>query len=153
MFRKLFGAGVLAAVLMIVSVCGLCACGEEGSAVSGKEVFVPAGKSASFRLSGDGKTEFSFEYKVPLGEGAFGVALIDDDWGKNYFGYYYFYDDGAEGSFSGITVTDLDDGFKKVTFRVDKLNVLTGNQKPDKVKTMYIRGDYTEVDVIIRNVG
>lgn len=153
MCGKLFGASVLAAVFIVITVCGLCACGDGDSAVSGKEVFIPAGKNMSFKLSDDGKTEFSFEYKVPLGEGAFGVALIDDDWGKNYFGYYYFYDYGAEAKYPGITVTDLDDGFKKVTFRVDKLNILTGNQKPKKVKTMYIRGDYTEVDVIIRNVG
>ena len=110
-------------------------------------------------LNNDGKT-FTFEYKIVSEGGAFGVALIEEDWGKNYFGYFFFDKTGETEDYNGVTVEDLNDGFKKVVFDLettDKITVNDGSEpiKPSVVKTFYIRdgSDYNSADVVLRKVG
>ena len=98
------------------------------------------------------RTTLSFEYKV-VGGTDFGVALIGDDWSKNYYGYFFFNENGGRDAYSGVTITETDDGFKKVTFELSALTVIYGEESPEVLKKFFIHPGWNHADVIIRNVG
>ena len=119
--------------------------------VSEEGVKVDAHTNRAFTVSGGGTKSFlSFEYKL-LGEGLIDVALINDDWGSNYFGYYYFNEKGALGNYYGVNTEKTEDGFIKVFFDVNELKVLFGDRKPEVVKVVFIRLTNSDSDVLIRN--
>ena len=119
--------------------------------VSEEGVKVDAHTNRAFTVSGGGTKSFlSFEYKL-LGEGLIDVALINDDWGSNYFGYYYFNETGALGNYYGVNTEKTEDGFIKVFFDVNELKVLFGDRKPEVVKVVFIRLTNSDSDVLIRN--
>lgn len=98
------------------------------------------------------RTTLSFEYKV-VGGTDFGVALIGDNWSENYYGYFFFDENNEMDAYSGVTITETDDGFKKVTFELSALTVIYGEESPKVLKKFFIHSDYNNADVIIRNVG
>ena len=119
--------------------------------VSEEGVKISARTNRAFTVSGGRTKSFlSFEYKL-LGEGLIDVALINDDWGSNYFGYYYFNEKGALGNYYGVNTEKTEDGFIKVFFDVNELKVLFGDRKPEVVKVVFIRLTNSDSDVLIRN--
>ena len=145
---------MLSAAFLTLACLLFCGCAENaGKKYYTEPVFVAVGKDGAFKVGEIGaKERFSVEYKVE-GSGEFGLALIGDDWGKNYFGYIYFDEDGQIANYEGVTSTLLDDGFISVAFEVGQLNILMGVDRPDTVKVLFIRGDYSNVAVTIRNLS
>ncbi len=90
----------------------------------------------------------SFEYLITSGN-KFSVALIGQNW-DNYYGYYNFGPSGATNAYKGIYSETLDDGYIKVTFDLSSLDVKTGT--PTEVKTLYIRGAWSDVNGYIDNI-
>ena len=99
----------------------------------------------------DGVT-LSFEYKITDGE-QFGAALIEENMSTNYLGYYTFTKDGALDEYLGVTVTDLEDGFKRVVINIAETDVMVGDTKPAVIKKIFIRDIYNNADFIIRNAA
>lgn len=97
----------------------------------------------------DGKA-FSFEYKMIEDEGSFGVAFIGKEWGKDYYGYFFFNKGGYVEDYADVTVTAQDNGFMKVDFDLTAVDCITGDQKPEKVESLYVRLDNNEANFIIR---
>lgn len=114
---------------------------------------ITSGDGTIIDLDGNDGKHFSFEYKVTSSSGSFGVALIGLDWGTNYYGYFMFDADGMVDAYDGVTVTDLEDGFKSVSFDLEAVTCISGTIKPQVVKTFYIRPEYNSADVVVRNVG
>ena len=114
---------------------------------------ITEGDGTIIDIDGNDGKNFSFEYKVTSSSGSFGVALIGLDWSTNYYGYFTFDADGTVGTYEGVTVTDTADGFKSVSFDLQAVTCITGSNKPQTVKTFYIRPEYNTADVVVRNVG
>ena len=117
---------------------------------------VPAGRGQEIKPSTDLTIELnnteklgtlSFDYKVI--SGTFNISL-NPDW-DNAFGYFAFDANGNVDPYDGVTVEDLDDGYKRVTFDLNALTKYSGN--PSKVLTfLYIRGAWTDAAGYIDNV-
>ena len=89
----------------------------------------------------------SFDYKVL--EGTFNISL-NADW-DNKFGYFAFNANGNVDPYDGVTVEDLDDGYKRVTFDLNALTKTEGT--PSKVLSfVYIRGEWTDATGFIDNI-
>ena len=117
---------------------------EEGAKISARTNRV-------FTVSGGGtKSVLSFEYKL-LGEGLIDVALINDDWESDYFGYYFFNEKGALGNYSGIKTEKTEEGYIRVVFNISDLKVFFGERKPEAVKVVFMRLTNSDSDVLIRN--
>ena len=89
----------------------------------------------------------SFDYKVT--SGTFNIAL-NPDW-DNSFGYFAFDSNGNLDPYDGVTIVDLEDGYKRVTFDLNALTKYSGN--PSKaISFLYIRGGWTDATGYIDNV-
>ena len=89
----------------------------------------------------------SFDYKVT--SGTFNISL-NPDW-DNSFGYFAFDANGNVDPYDGVTVEDLEDGYKRVTFDLKALSKTNG--APSKVLSfLYIRGGWTDATGYIDNV-
>ena len=149
---------IISLSLLLTTFCGSCARSKTASEadllisdVSEEGIKVDAHTNRAFTVSGGGTKSFlSFEYKL-LGEGLIDVALINDDWGSNYFGYYYFNEKGALGNYYGVNAEKTEDGFIKVFFDVNDLKVFFGERKPEAVKVVFMRLTNSDSDVLIRN--
>ena len=92
-------------------------------------------------------TSLSFDYKVT--SGTFNLALMPD-W-DNYYGYFAFDAGGDVDPYDGVTVENLDDGYKRVTFDLAALTKYSGS--PSKALTfLYIRGAWTDATGVIKNI-
>ena len=89
----------------------------------------------------------SFDYKVT--SGTFNIAL-NPDW-DNSFGYFAFDANGNVDPYDGVTIVDLEDGYKRVTFDLNALTKYSGT--PSKaISFLYIRGGWTDATGYIDNV-
>ena len=93
-------------------------------------------------------TSLSFDYKVT--SGTFNMALMMSDWGS-YYGYYAFNGAGNVDPYDGVTVTELEDGYFRVTFQIAALSKTSGT--PNAGFTMlYVRGAWTDATGVIKNI-
>ena len=89
----------------------------------------------------------SFDYKVT--SGTFNISL-NPDW-DNSFGYFAFNANGNVDPYDGVTIVDLEDGYKRVTFNLSALTKYNGN--PAKTLSfLYIRGAWTDATGYIDNI-
>lgn len=149
---------IISLSLLLTTFCGSCARSKTVSEadllisdVSEEGTKISARMNRAFTVSGGGtESVLSFEYKL-LGEGLIDVALINDDWGSNYFGYYYFNEKGALGNYSGIKTEKTEEGYIRVVFNISDLKVFFGERKPEAVKVVFMRLTNSDSDVLIRN--
>ena len=112
---------------------------------------INSGDTANIAIVGnDGKT-FSFEYKIVSDDGKFEVALIGSDWGKDYYGYFVFDSDGSLEDYTGVTVSESAEGYKKVDFDLERVDLIYGENKPSRIDVMFVNNNTAIVSV--RNAG
>ena len=92
----------------------------------------------------------SFYYKIESG-GQIAVAIVGDNWGTNYYGYFEFNASGAVGTYAGVSCVEQTDGYYLVTMTIASLTKTNGSA-PDKVQSFYIRGAYSTAEVYIDDV-
>ncbi|MBR5570014.1 MAG: hypothetical protein IKW10_03875 [Oscillospiraceae bacterium] len=104
--------------------------------------------SLTIELGNTAKLEtLSFDYKVT--SGTFNISL-NPDW-DNAFGYFAFNAGGNVDPYDGVTIEDLEDGYKRVTFDLNALTKFSGS--PSKALSfLYIRGNWTDATGFIDNV-
>ena len=93
-------------------------------------------------------TSLSFDYKVT--SGTFNMALMMSDWGS-YYGYYAFNGAGNVDPYDGVTVTELEDGYFRVTFQIAALTKTSGTPNAG-FNMLYVRGAWTDATGVIKNV-
>ena len=111
-----------------------------------------SGDGLSITVADNDVNTLSFEYKMLADEGSFGVALIDDDWVTNYFGYFMFDKDGEVDDYAGVTVTTQDNGYMRVDFALEEVDLLIAGstKRPKKVQMLYVSPVYNNANFIIR---
>ena len=115
-----------------------------------KELF-PKGQSKSIYAEQlDAYDTVTFYYKVIDGT-TFGVAIIGEDRGTNYYGYITFDENGTSGSYSGVTCEKQSDGYVFVTMYLPEVTKTNGSA-PSTVKEFFIRGAYSSANVYVDGV-
>ena len=93
-------------------------------------------------------SKFIFEYKIESGK-EFNIALMPD-W-SNFYGYYAFGPNGANGNYTGVTTELLSDNSIRVTFNIAALDKFSG--KPGaNISLLYIRGNWSDAIGYIDNI-
>ena len=85
------------------------------------------------------------DYKFTTSADTKMVLMFGHGW-SDYFGYYEFYSDGRlGGSYSGVSITLLSDGYYRITFVLSQLNKIGGGSLENitDISLLYIRGSYT----------
>lgn len=95
-------------------------------------------------------TSLTFYYKIVNGS-EFSVAVVGDNWSTNYYGYMTFTANGAEGNYAGVTCVEQPDGYFFVTITFADVTKTNGSA-PDKVKSFYIRGNYSNAQVYLDEI-
>ena len=96
-------------------------------------------------------TTVSFYYKIESGS-KFAIAIVGDNWGTNYYGYFNFTSGGADGNYTGVTCVEQPDGYWLVTMTLANVTKTNGSA-PDKVKSLYLRGAYNEAEVYLDDIS
>ena len=85
----------------------------------------------------DNYSTVTFDYRIISGSG-FGVALIDEDWSKDYFGYLKFDRNGAAEAYAGVSCNKGEDGYVSVTIKMSELTKAVGSPANKTIRTFYI---------------
>ena len=94
----------------------------------------------------------TFDYYIVSGE-SFGIALINEDWGSNYFGYLKFNSDGAVESYAGVSCVKCADGYVSVTINMSELTKAVGTPSDKVVRTLFISKNQGDASGYIDNLS
>ena len=83
------------------------------------------------------------DFRFTSGAGTKVVFMIGDGW-LNYYGYYALnYDGTLDGNYNGFTVQTLEDGYYRVTIKINELDVGYQMEGINKIDLFYMHGEYT----------
>lgn len=101
-----------------------------------------AGTDYSYRFSTPitdySSTILNIDIKSTNGSNKVAVGLMHD-WDPNYFGYFIL----GEETYKGVTITKLDDGYTRYSFKIDELEQIEISA-PTSIDHIYVRGAWTE---------
>lgn len=115
------------------------------------EEIILAGITKTIDLPKQNVTSLSFEYKVNT-DGHISLCLYNVETEK-YYGYFDLNkSDAQKQEYAGVTYTVLTDGYVKCDVNVGLLEKYCDAGKPDAFHQIYVRGDFTDANGVIRNV-
>ena len=83
------------------------------------------------------------DFKFTTGNDAYANMMLGDGW-SNYYGYYRVNANGTlGGTYSGVSIETLPDGYYRVTFVLSQLDRGQNIDNIQKINLLYIRGSYT----------
>lgn len=108
-----------------------------------------AGSSLRVHFDAGVYSTVSFDYKFTGEDGVMQFALLDSN-GSLYYGRFKVNATGEEGSYNGVEVKALSDGYYRVTVTISE--VTDSNGTPADLMTLYIRGSGTTASGYVDNL-
>lgn len=90
------------------------------------------------------KVDLKFDNPTSSNQAA---IMLGQGWDQ-YYGYFVIRGDGTpENTYDGVTITNLDDGYIRVTFNISELTKLSDKPAPDQfIDMIYVRGAWSVGD-------
>ena len=88
---------------------------------------------------------FNIDFKFTSEDGTYINFMLGDGW-SNFYGYYRVNANGSlGGTYSGVSIVPLEDGYYRVTVNISQLDKVNGNAEAiTKINLFYIRGNWSD---------